>query len=380
MLRALRIIGWIVFGLVALLGVAVAVLRYLIWRGGRGVQPTHIAEKIITPTELATVTRTADGDLCVTWAPSASRVRVRVLESLDAAQSVPLSVPPQQTSVTFTPPDANRRYAFDVSFSGGEHDGETVRVTERLLPLEDGINLRDAGGYATDDGQWVRWGRIYRSGELNTLTERDLNRLTELGINVVCDLRTHKEFAERAGRVPTGITLKHTPVIDEINTNRYLNMVLFQRNQLSTRLGEGYIMLLQSRPQVYAAVIGEFATPGVGVLYHCTAGKDRTGITTALLLSVLGVPRETIVADYSLSNLVFEQQKARLAHDLASLTRFGIPLAQLDALSLVEPAWINQALDWVDHTYGSAANYLMQAGGMSEVTLQRVRENLLIRY
>jgi protein-tyrosine phosphatase len=169
----------------------------------------------------------------------------------------------------------------------------------RRLDFDGCFNFRDLGGYPTADGRRTRWRRLFRADGLSRLTPNDLAALAALGIVTVIDLRTDLE-AESQGRFPEdveGVTYHHLPLTDTLPgeeetpdwdsaafvSERYLTMLSEGRTTVTTALG------LLCDPRRHPAV------------FHCSVGKDRTGVLSALVLGFLGVPDDVIVADYALS-------------------------------------------------------------------------------
>lgn len=167
----------------------------------------------------------------------------------------------------------------------------------RHHPFEGCFNFRDIGGYRAADGRAIRWGRYFRAGRQDRMTAGDLVLAAELGIRTQIDLRRPDEVAT-SGRGPF-----------ESLGSRYVGLPVLpggsyeQLNRETGTLGERYLAYLQypSTPwlRVFEVLADSECYP---VLLHCTAGKDRTGVITALLLSILGVDRTVIEADFALTN------------------------------------------------------------------------------
>jgi len=172
-------------------------------------------------------------------------------------------------------------------------------VPARTLEFEGCVNFRDLGGYRTGDGRMVAWRRLFRADGLNKLTAADRAQLLDLGLTTVIDLRTLDE-AEQRGSFP----------VDEVPV-RYVGLPLTdvlpatedlpdwkEAAYVATRYGA---MVSEGGP-VLTEAIGVLASGGsLPAVMHCSAGKDRTGVLSALVLAFLGVPDETIVEDYALS-------------------------------------------------------------------------------
>jgi protein-tyrosine phosphatase len=196
-------------------------------------------------------------------------------------------------------------------------------MVHRHHPLEGCLNLRDLGGYPTKDGRQVRWGCVFRAGELCLLTDADADAITRLGIRVVVDLRNRWERSARPDRLPPGIDLVErrsppsgsspTPTLEELIVSGDLPV---RDDELRARV---YVDMLDRLAPEVGAVLGR-AVDAVDrpLLFHCVAGKDRTGVVAAVLLGVLGVAEEDIVEDYELTT---DHYGARRLDELADLMR-----------------------------------------------------------
>ena len=250
-------------------------------------------------------------------------------------------------------------------------------TAERILPLSGGVNFRDVGGYRTADGRAVRWGQVYRAGSLAELTDGDVAALGALGLRLVCDLRSPDELARHADRLPPGATHTHRSIAGEIGRLRRVVILYRKRHRLQELLEQIYRVMIDQNGPALAGVLRLAADPANRPLViHCTAGKDRTGLAVALLLLSLGVPEETVVADYTLSNHAFEVLSGRMRPEMARLYSFGFNEAQLQPLLLAEARTLRGALAYLRRRYGSLDWYLQRAG-LSADTLDARRDGLL---
>jgi protein-tyrosine phosphatase len=204
----------------------------------------------------------------------------------------------------------------------------SISVTRpRLVALHGGCNFRDIGGYPTQAGRTVRWGRVYRAGVLSYFTERDHDTLHGLEVRAVCDLRRAEEREREPSAWPAGENLQrpahlhwddgtHTPTIRAFAANRPVT---------AAGMFDAMIDLYRALPTWMAGRIrGLFdciATGSVPLVVHCAAGKDRTGVAIAVLLCALDVSRQTAIEDYLLTNDAGDfEQFLRTRHD----TQFGL--------------------------------------------------------
>lgn len=250
-------------------------------------------------------------------------------------------------------------------------------VAERTVALPGGVNFRDLGGYRTADGRAVRWGQVYRAGSLAELSDDDVAALGALGLRLVCDLRSPDEVARRPDRLPPGASYDHRPIVGEVGRLRRVVTLYRKRHRVQELLEEVYRVMLDQNSATFAAVLRLAADPANRPLViHCTAGKDRTGLVAALLLLALGVPEETVVADYTLSNLAFEVLAGRMRPEMSRLYSFGFGEVQLRPFLLAEARTLRGALAYLRHRYGSLDWYFQRAG-LDDVVVERLRAELL---
>lgn len=257
-----------------------------------------------------------------------------------------------------------------------EATGETLRVAERLLPLEGGSNFRDVGGYAAADGRRVRWGQIYRSGAMPKLTDADYAYLDGLGVKVTCDLRTVEErqlapHAYKGAKRPREVTID------------YPAAGLFGRDPAGGLYATGHHMLKRQYKAIFEALLAGEAP----LAYNCSAGQDRTGIATALILTALGTPRDVILEDYHLSTAWRRPQFERLDLDYAKLAetnpvaRFYVeygrggtdPSKPRPLYAADGEAQLSKILRAIDTEYGSVLGYLDKELGVDAADVARLR-------
>ena len=262
-------------------------------------------------------------------------------------------------------------------------DQPPVTVAERRLPLEGVANARDIGGYVTHDGQRTRWGRVYRTGLFAGATDADLELLQHLGLRLVCDLRSEDEVEEDPNRLPQhpAPEYRHLPISAGSQTWQRVRAVLFNPGHLTELMVEAYTkyMIAQNGP-VIGEILRALADPAnLPMAVHCTAGKDRTGITIALLLAVLGVPDDVIIADYSLSNRDFAAYRALLQSKFRPVQAFilGINIDDIQPLLTAPPQNLQTTLAYIREHYGSVEQYLAEQAGVDAETIAALKTNLL---
>ena len=260
---------------------------------------------------------------------------------------------------------------------------------DRYIPLGGAKNFRDFGGYPTRCGNQVRRGALFRSDKLSELSEEDLAKLMPLGIRHICDLRRQKERAKDPSRWHEGETaMLHMPLIGEegpTTLERIIKDPKASRDSQAARqiMIELYEKLVKSEQalnhyrQLFQLIADE---AGVPVLIHCSGGKDRTGISCALILWTLGVDMEDILADFMLSQTLYGNR-----HDPAKISSQvfdtdGIGDWSPDALRpvfSVEPAYLETAFAHLQDSYGSADTFLKEALGLTDEEIEQVRKNLI---
>jgi protein-tyrosine phosphatase len=244
----------------------------------------------------------------------------------------------------------------------------------RALALEGVFNFRDLGGWPTDDGHTVRWRRIFRADGLGRLTPGDLEALAPIGLRTVIDLRTANELDTR-GRFPIDahpVDYHHLPVID-----RTWDRDEARRENLPATefLHRAYREILAEGAPRYAAALtvlaGDEALPAV---FHCAAGKDRTGLMAALVLGAVGVARDAIVEDYALTQETIDRFVARAAAEDPEVARNLADMPR--AFLLADPSAMSLVLDDLEGEHGTVAEYVRSIGVVDDV-LQRLRNRLL---
>ena len=333
--------------------------------------------------EPVTVTRAEDNFLQLQWQEPAARTVIFAGSEPEAMVPV-LSVSEAREAMVAGLDTAVRHY-FRLEFQGGAWDGRSLLVAERVLPLKKGVNLRDAGGYHTRDGQMVRWGKLYRSGSLSRLTKDDLLYLQRLGIRLVCDLRSADERAKQPDRLPDvpGLVERPLPMesADRWERLRGAFAILFRKGRLDEYMLDTYRrVMIDQNAHIIGEIFQRLADPAqLPAILHCTAGKDRTGLVVAMLLLTLGVPQETVLADYTLSNRFYAHFRKGIAADLKQVAPWGISVDDLQDLLLVKAKTLQGALDHLCQNYGSLEEYLRNQAAVSDETIAQLRHNWLVK-
>lgn len=245
-------------------------------------------------------------------------------------------------------------------------------------------NFRDLGGYATRDGRIVKRGLLFRSGESSRLTEPDIDQLRALDAKLIVDLRSEKERAVTQIRWPfaSDTELLTADIAADLRAGNQLLVELLINDP--TPRGAGVTMettyhalphaLAPTLTQISRRIVEEDKLP---VIFHCTLGRDRAGITAAMLLYALGVPRDTLIADYMRTNIHIDAAAAR------EITQVFLKKHQIDAgeevldmLTFTRIENFHAALRSIADKYGTVDDYLL-AIGIDTALQERLRERLL---
>jgi len=265
-----------------------------------------------------------------------------------------------------------------------ESGGPATIVAERQLPLQGADNFRDLGGYATSDGRHVRWGLLYRSNALSGLTDRDLAYLSRERIRLVCDFRT--ESVRRADPDPPLPPIPaeklDLPVAQQgVNPRRIRERIrtggisaLGIENTL-LRAYRNFVIEDSDRWATLLARISE--TDNLPTVMHCTAGKDRTGFASALILLTLGVPEETVFEDYLLTNDYRQKYFAFVLRWAPLYSLFRTQPDDLLPLLEARPEYLAASLSTIRERYGSLDAYLAGPLGVTPERRAALERNLL---
>jgi protein-tyrosine phosphatase len=263
-----------------------------------------------------------------------------------------------------------------------------VWTAERLLPLKGGRNFRDLGGYRSADGRQVRWGRIYRSGVMSSLTFEDMDYLGRLGVGVICDLRSLDErktdpspFLKTAGAKVASFDYDLSSSLESLTKAR-------TREGAVATFAAAYVGFLDTLTPNFRDMFAKLAAGDAPLTLNCSAGKDRTGMGSALILSVLGVPRETVVADYGLTQVYtppafYVQAMSQSTPTPGVTAQQAQALRQLppDVLQVImgaDPEVMRQALGRIDADHGGPIGLVKRKFGLTDAGIARMRRLYLV--
>ena len=271
-------------------------------------------------------------------------------------------------------------------------EGRVVEApAERHVALDGQPNFRDLGGYRTADGRTVKWGQVYRSGELPRLSDTDVAQLEELGILTVVNFLTPLEIERQgADRLPDGVREVSQPisggaegglakVVSEARQTGDFSRVPVELN------AELHRLLVRDAREQYATLFRQITDPSNRPLvFHCSHGVHRTGTAAAILLATLGVPWEEVREDYLLSN---DYRKEEVEERLAQLRRLAaenqglepdkVDTTNMEAFYILEGSYIDASYNEIIERYGSMDGYLLKGLGLTPAEIEQIRTELL---
>jgi protein-tyrosine phosphatase len=248
------------------------------------------------------------------------------------------------------------------------------------------MNFRDFGGYAAAGGRRVKPGRLFRSGALGGLTDRDHAVLQALRIRLICDLRRDSEKAHVPTRwCPAPVAeLWHLPLFKDDESASLASWAQIRdADGVRMKMIDTYRALVTT-----PSILAKFRTfferlahaESCPVLIHCSAGKDRTGVLCALILSALGVDRAVVMEDFLLTTRYYDSERAwtHLSSQILDLDMAkGWSKETLAPVFGLEPAYLQTAFDAVDASHGSVQSFLTGAIGLTPARLDEIRAHLL---
>jgi protein-tyrosine phosphatase len=250
--------------------------------------------------------------------------------------------------------------------------------SQRQVKLRGAANFRDLGGYQTTDGHHVRWDRIYRSADISKLTDSDLVVLKERRILSVVDFRGVQESQKAPDRLNPATDYILCPAGSDQSLNDWMKAI----STIHTAAGGDSMMRVyysntdfladRYRP-FFNKLLG--LSDGQALLFHCTAGKDRTGIGAALLLYVLGVPYETITSDYTATNYYRQAENARMVRGMVQGMHISEPVA--GALMAARREYLETTFDAIRQRYGSIEQFLKGPVGLDDEKINTLKGKFL---
>ncbi|WP_376740869.1 tyrosine-protein phosphatase [Listeria booriae] len=304
--------------------------------------------------------------LTLTWSPTDILAGTIIFQSNTAtptSSKKQLLVVDQETKLVLVTDDT------PVFFIIQHPDGTHTVIGERTIPLEGCFNFRDLGGYVNTAGKTVKWGKLYRSSLLTNITEKDKDTLEKLGVSWICDLRSTSEIAAKPTPALAHIKNRHIPIGTAKNESTESQKIDIPDDHrvYEPLMGESYRVFAQSKDgfrEIFNDIIEKEEVP---FLFHCTAGKDRTGVLGALLLKLLDIPENTILADYELTNQYADNILGEMQGlvNAFSNSEKKIDLENFRPMAEARPAYLEIAFDEMQKEYGSVDAYLEKGIGIT---------------
>lgn len=331
------------------------------------------------------VERTEDQNYLVRWRSFIPGQRVAIYMSDHPDHyyegrdlGVPLLYSTDHQAVIANPEPDVRHYFYLES-----EQGEGVILAERQLSLQGTPNFRDLGGYETQEGRRLRWGKLYRSSKLSSLTEGDISYVKRLGLTLVCDFRQMMEQELE----PTWLGHDSSHVVASLPVtpgSRSSFLENLHNGIIAVDDAAGFMeeinrdFVANQLPQ-YAEMFQLLLTGDHPVLIHCASGKDRTGFGAALILDVLGVSEEAIVDDYLLTNtyLPLDEEVQRLSGEFTDHSGAAVSEEILRPMLEVRPEYIRACFEEIRKRYESREHFFETALSLDEAGIESLKERYL---
>lgn len=295
----------------------------------------------------------------------------------------PLALPEAQGNECYIRLPEQHRRPYFVLRRAGRTDVFAADVAVEVPAVE---NFRDMGGYLCQGGRVVRWGRFFRSGALQNLSEADLALLSAARLRYVVDYRSQFEAQRTPDELPAGAEYLHIPAIGPGNpqvSSLAETDLLAQLQQVRDpaqmqEVLRAFVMLYQELPfdnSSYRQMLGTLdALEGGAMLQHCSAGKDRTGVGCALVLLALGVDEETVAQDYLLSSVFRENHNRHLLEKLAEMQFSPQIIQALEGMLDVSRDLLEHTFTAIKARYGDYPRYFLEEYGVDAEHLAAWRE------
>jgi len=252
----------------------------------------------------------------------------------------------------------------------------------RVLRLEHGINFRELGGYETTGGQTIKWQKLLRCGGMSLLSRHDLAYLKDYGLRYDIDLRQASEAQMAPDHYPKSTKYMNTSVYPFTDNRRFDHRLkrLIKRIMVDDSFdAQTYAqMITDSHPvkvwqNLFATLLAN-NQPEQSVLFHCAAGKDRTGVAATLIMTALDIPRETIIKDYLLTNAVFMAADQLDNNSIITEANSGDLASHFNSALDVEADNLKMVFHVFDDLYGGGIGYLREVIGLSVADINTLKQ------
>lgn len=254
---------------------------------------------------------------------------------------------------------------------------QSLLVDGRHIIMEGAVNFRDLGGFKTKHGKTTQWKKIYRSGKLSGLSDKDRATMKALGIKTVVDFRTNAEIEKEPDNIDSSINYFHFPIGEDKWTkgNFFKTLSTMSPDSMDHFMTSLYqdipLKWADSYKKFFEVLQNPSNTP---LVFHCSAGKDRAGIATALVLSSLGVDMTTAQKDYLLSNYYRHEDNKKYVKMMAEQ---GLSPQIANKLLLLSPTHFNGIFGAISDKHGSLSNYKSKVLGVDTQVEQQLRKQFL---
>ncbi|OAS86755.1 MULTISPECIES: tyrosine-protein phosphatase [Metabacillus] len=257
--------------------------------------------------------------------------------------------------------------------------------TKKDYTFEKLYNFRDIGGVQIDDGRWMKAGVLYRSDDISRLSKTDLVLLQEIGLKLICDLRTVNERKSKMYHIPQnwGTGFKHIPIYhdsQDLSYREFFRLLIGKSKELNFEemIHEFYQCMVNERKAEIKEVITSIANnENVPALIHCTGGKDRTGFLSALIQMYLGVPYETVIDQYLRSNVLVGPRMKKVERFIRVMSMYRISSDRIKPLLIVNIDYLDNAVKSILNQYNSVETYLIKGCGIDESSLLNLKKMMI---
>jgi len=245
---------------------------------------------------------------------------------------------------------------------------------KRVVPVKGAVNFRDDGGYTTKDGHHVKWGRVYRSAAISQLTDADMDLLAGRHIYTVVDLRGTEESKKAPDRLLPNTDYILCPAGSDSVGN-------WMKNAANLRNGDSLMESFYTSTQYFGPRYKPFfdkllQLPDTSaLLFHCTAGKDRTGMGAAFFLYALGVPENVIIEDYTATNTYRAAENEQMMKAMVNYMHVNEQTAK--DMMAAKPEYIEATFAAVKKQYGSVDKFLKEACGLTPAKIKILKDKYL---
>ena len=251
-----------------------------------------------------------------------------------------------------------------------------------VVAIDGGNNFRDIGGYTTTDGHMTKWGMIYRSAAMNNVTPKGFEHMQALGIHTNFDFRSTDERTQAPVNFPTEMNVDVHAVDYKMDMKPFMTAFSsghITGEQARSLMANFYKDLPFSFAAQYKDMLRAIINGHTPIVYNCSAGKDRTGMASAIILTLVGVPRETVMSDYLLSNKYYvpQQPKPGQAIDRSIAFFMSMPKDVQAAMMGVDASYLNSAFASIEARDGGWNRYVHEDLGLSDEDIVTLKAKFL---